>query len=616
MRLPPLRFSPSIPLLLFIALLLWFNTPPMAFTYTVHSPTLLDRNTNPHAAPKPITFPYLQKSLYPFRRVPRGVKLDHVFDFTITGESYQRAVLRLIPDDCVTDIIVNGASLAHLLKPNPKIVCNRTTGFGVDLGPYVKPGVNTVEVKVRETPDGAYGLNVIPQLFVSVDDYAVVMLFLLIGLAWSMVLYTLRFNRVISIASLCSLLAGLFVLYHTSLHTLTPDSWGHIPYVNYVHHLWSVPPPHKGWEFYQQPLYYFCAALFGNYSMELLQTNFLHAARHFSLFCMLAFNLYGLLFIRRAVHSPNVATLSSLVLLSWPLSIVLWGRISNEVLLFALWAPCYYYLLRWHQERQTSDLALSITLGGVMMVTKTSALVPLCTIGMVGLIELYKERITWRILIHPLILAAIAVVLIGSGYNFGRTLYYKTHDAPQMGLIVGNMYMDPQLRNIIIPNTLHNMLGFDLKTYLTNPWFRLFEDATARQIFFNSYLKSSLYGFFRWPNPTLALFVSIPLLLLVIFALIAPFVTGRDRELRLLIIAIVIAVGMQFTARLVTYSVDTNDARMTFPVMIVFVSFVGALIERLFRQKHTVLAYLGCLLLCSFFTLAYCYMLLMAEAYA
>ncbi len=449
----------------------------------------------------------------------------------------------------------------------------------------------------------------------SVWQIALACAFFILGSLWLWVLLRLRFTHWVVIGALASLLACLSALYHMPIAlgmsdqaVRSPDWEGHFEYIRYMASHWSIPPLDGGWQFYQPPLYYLFTALLGR-TGEFLHFDFLQTVRYFSVVSTLVFELYGLLIIRRAIRTPWIAILCSLTLLSWPLLLMLFGRISNEILLYPLWAVGYYYLLRWRQQRHSRDLGLAIGLCGVMMLVKTSALVLLGTVGAVILHDVITRRVSWHCCVHPVIGLAMILVLIAGMTNFGRTMYYNFNHQHGVSLIVGNLDMNPGLiAGGYALNTLRTFIAFDIGAMVRNPYLS-FDPATGDKLFWNSYLKTALFGFFSWPNYALAAGLNVVLALLAAFTAIAAIVVGRaNDESRFFIISIAVALGAQMFYRLITVNVLAHDARYTFPSVIAFVTLTGFLIERLRTLNQRVLAAAGCALLLAFCSIEFMFM--------
>ena len=78
------------------------------------------------------------------------------FKFTINFTSGQSALFRVVPDDCVEQMTINGQEVIQ-----PQNRCNWRTGFVVDLNRLLHKGKNTVYVKVLNVT-GITGLQFIP----------------------------------------------------------------------------------------------------------------------------------------------------------------------------------------------------------------------------------------------------------------------------------------------------------------------------------------------------------------------------------------------------------------------------------------------------------------------
>ncbi|MBV8939688.1 MAG: hypothetical protein JO089_07620 [Alphaproteobacteria bacterium] len=168
--------------------------------------------------------------------------------------------------------------------------------------------------------------------------------------------------------------------------------------------------------------------------------------------------------------------------------------------------------------------------------------------------------------------------------------------------------MDPLLPSIRTSNNLFKFITFDVDTLLHQPYWSIFEDKTGRQLFWNSYLKSALFGHFTWPAPWLAGWLNINLVLLVLYAVAGSLLSSGGADRRFTQICIAIALFAQLCNRLLIATVVTHDARMTFPVLVPFIALLGQVTEDVWKA-YPAFAEAGFLLLISFAGGGLCFML-------
>lgn len=103
-----------------------------------------------------ITFPYHRPGV-------DKEKLD--VNFVINYEKGQKALFRLVPDDCLDVLEINGKEV-ELTGEALAQRCNWTQGFTIDLQPHLKKGANKVHVLVRNI-GGWVGLDAAPAVDVT-----------------------------------------------------------------------------------------------------------------------------------------------------------------------------------------------------------------------------------------------------------------------------------------------------------------------------------------------------------------------------------------------------------------------------------------------------------------
>lgn len=401
------------------------------------------------------------------------------------------------------------------------------------------------------------------------------------------ILFTRRYLPLYAVAILtASLYFCLHMFYHTGKEDYAPDSWGHVEYLRYLRDHWTIPPPHKGWQFYQAPLYYVSAGLFGG-AGKLLGIKYIIAARHFSILCVLAFQFYGMRTIHKAIDDIRIAVPAAVLFAFWPLVMSLTGRIGNEVLLYPLWAASIYYLFCWYRENRTRDLCIALMLCAIMLLVKISAIVPLFTIGAVVLHKsLYNRTGQLRTLLQSkYIWLSVACIAIAFSAMLGRTLYYKYTQEPQLGLIIGNIYQDGAFNAIKADNSFDAFFTLDTLSVMNEPFWNIFDDKTGRQNFWISYTKSMNFGFFTWHDPSLAIMMNIGLLGIFGYVALTFMFRMHSDNCTFFFLCIITIVGTQLVNRLMNQTYVTHDARMTFPVIICIIAYIGSHLEYLMKRN-------------------------------
>lgn len=549
------------------------------------------------AAPEPIeSFPFSQASPYPYGEMPNDRIPIHQYQITLKANSATSAIWRIVPDDCVTAISINDAPVSLQTIPAMDL-CNIQSGFLLDFKPFVQSGENNVTFLINDKWGGLSGLNMWP---LSIDADKVIQtcsMFLLFGALWLPALWRHFSYPLIAIAQ-AGLFCCLWVFVRSSYTSYATDIMGHIEYIRFLQTHYSIPKPFDGWLFYNPPLYYMLAALADSLGALFSSEDFM-GARLLSIVCVMVFQFYGLLLLKAVITQRAIQWLCGAVFVFWPLFRALIGRINCEIMLYPLWAAALYYLFAWYRYQRLNDLVKSLLLCAVMFLVKTSAIVPLLTVGaIVSHVIFFQHRLTFRYFLNRKILLCATLILAAIGCNFGRTLYYKILYQPALGLVVGNVFMDPNLYLIHTDNDWYKFLGFDFNALFTNPFFSWSADDTGRQYVWTSYFKTLLFGYglgsMEW-----AIRLNILFFILAVFTAFCAWVV-RSPEKIFFTLAIGITLLAHVMNRIITQTVITHDARFTFPILIVFLCLSGHCLQTLLASKQRILAYSEAALLSAF----------------
>lgn len=501
---------------------------------------------------------------------------------------FQTGNFHISADDCVESIVVNNVMLPGIKKISANKRCGFRSGIDVDLAPYLIEGRNIVDITVSNAAGKRVGLDVNPRFLPL--PYKIIQAFQTFLVVLAIVpalMRLLRFDGNTILMLLTACMCALLQFYSTTFQVFAPDSHGHLRYIWHVANYWKVPQPQNDWQYYQQPLYYYIAAVMAHLG-RWLGTMPLEPARELSIAMMMAFNLYGLLIIRRLIHTPWIRFTCMAILLFWPLSSVLHGRLSNEIMLYMFWAAAFFHALRWHQQHKRHDLALAIGISGVSVIVKTSGIVPLFCVILLAAWHINKRRSLLKLLLHWGVITALCITALCVTLNIARTIYYKTGKSQQMGLIIGNIHLDPFLYNIVTDNSPEYLFYFDLKKYVSHPYCSFTRHEWGSLYFWNVYLKSLLYGDFQIGLPQLASMINIFWLFMVMFLIYACIINRQYRkEWALAGASIGIILLAQLINRMIVQTTVTPDARFTYPIIILIAVLVGHHLEIFSREGKT-----------------------------
>lgn len=556
----------------------------------------------PVAEPKHISLPFEERSAFSFMSVPVNQEKSYLFRFDVIAYPFQSAQWRIMADDCINQIRVNGELVN--LRQNKHESCKFNNNILLNLSDYVRAGHNIVEIETTDLRGGKYEMDINHAFTLfGVDLYNLINTPVIVG-AWLFLLVITRLKFDSFTVTACMFAYYIFYRYFqvTGIREKHPDWASHLSYLSYVKNNWFPPPSHAGWEYWQPPLYYFIAAITGTIG-EYFNYSFFKTAASISFVSVFVFIIYGILILKFVIKNSAIQRLCICLLLFWPLMITLIGAINNEVFSYAFWAGILYHLMIWYHQRHKKHLIIALVLCGIMMLVRTSALVPLGTIAAIGLSALLFGRIKLQDYLTKTVLLASLFLLVCLALNFGRTYYYKVNYAPKMGLIISNVHKDPVLFKIHSPATLHKLTHIDMKSLFSRPYTDFWHDASGRQLFWNTYIKTVLFGFFEWPNARIATFIVIFLTFTMFYSILAPlFIRRLDHTHWFLFVCVFVAIAAHITNRIMTATVTSSDGRYTFPLIIPFIAWLGYVIQTLLEQKNErsvyyVVACIGLLLL-------------------
>jgi hypothetical protein len=172
------------------------DRPPLAFTSGLR--------TGPDGRTRPITLPYVTES------EPERATYRYKLHFSSTASPRTR--LRIVPDDCVRSLIINGQPFPLATLGGGKL-CDWRGGFDIDVRRLIHPGDNEIDVDI-ENLSGPHGVAVYSIRGDGGLGAASIVLLLLLGAACFAPVYRMRlalWQKAVAAALLA--LAG-WIRYH------------------------------------------------------------------------------------------------------------------------------------------------------------------------------------------------------------------------------------------------------------------------------------------------------------------------------------------------------------------------------------------------------------------
>ena len=377
---------------------------------------------------------------------------------------------------------------------------------------------------------------------------------------------------------------------YTNFMQYTMDMPGHLQYISYIAEYGHLPPKQDGWAFYHAPLYYVLQALVlrvGNYFGSFDPIEML---RIINIFYFLTFLIFGILTLHLLIKNHWAYYSALALLIFYPSGILFSSQIDSHLLLYPLYAGTIYFLLRWIYEERSVLLAFSLIFLGLCIATRTNGFI-LFPIFIIVLI--YKWRLLYyklKYFTQPCIILGISVVIIGLLINQER-LYNNYYINDKMPEIVGNI--EKLSSALKVENNIKNLMYFDIKTYLSEPFWSVWDNKHGRQYFWNSMLKSSLFGEFQFRSSTTAQIISLLLLWIIIYQIFNTLINWKhyfiSREWWICILLLFIPISaLIYTKWRFPYSC-TQDFRYIYPALIAFCGLIGITIERsIYKRQYLI----------------------------
>jgi len=332
-------------------------------------------------------FPFIRETSEPIREYRVTAEIDR--------GPYQFTKLVLLPTLCLTSANVNGQPLTFN-EPGPLGHCDYINGYAISLPtgtPAAQGNLLHLEAKVSSSYY-IFGLSVRPP-----PGNPLVLVLKLIGIAtltagFYFSLRRLHFSRPISLILVGALPVQLLYLLHTPVIERTYDVLGHLQYVEYIADHFSLPPSDFCHECYQPSLYYLTAAPVYSMARAMRFFDSSVALQFFSLAWFWVFIVMSARICLLWLPKKREAELAIALIAFWPGGFLHSARVSNEIALYAFFATCLYFVLRWWETGSRGHLLIAATVAGCGVVIKATMIVLIGTIGILILSRILRDRHT------------------------------------------------------------------------------------------------------------------------------------------------------------------------------------------------------------------------------
>lgn len=542
---------------------------------SVESPKLAIGN----ADAQPIKLPYKLKS---------SGSQSLYFEATVYRHTLTTTLLRIIPDDCIETLQVNGQPINVTRLPGR---CDWSHGAKIDLGPYLKRGENTIRIGVKKK-DGIGGLNLFGTPDLYRPSHMALQFLAMLGLAgWLITLTRNSLSTPLSLLMASGALLQLHYLSYTDYATRTFDlliATGHLDYIKMIAEHLTLPNPTQGWEYHQPPLYYLLAAAVYAIFTYLPVLEPLVALQMMSMALFILFLYFSLRSLTMLVADRRILFVASALLIFWPSGIIHSIRIGNDILFFTLFAAGVYAILQWQLRQRPFWPALLIA--SLALITKANGIILFGVIGILMLVELYRARALRGFFRQTGI--ALLYFLAAFLINFADNIYYVMAGNGSDWLV--SNVVNTINKKLYVANEAFNYLYFDIKTYLSEPFINPWDDRYGRQYFWNYLFKSALFSeFFFTAKHTVATVMGAVSLFIFGYILLGLAAAQRNRGSLIMGLTLFVSLAALLIYRIKIPVACNTDFRYIYPVVLPMAFFFARGLTFLKQHELYVAYYTG-----------------------
>jgi hypothetical protein len=493
---------------------------------------------------------------------------------TFEVDAFTNPSIRLIPDDCLQHIEINGIAVDLSAYPEAQL-CDYKRGIKLDTSPFIQSGRNKISLLIQDRGWRA-GLKTqfvfggFPSLL-----GPLAMVLLLITLIWRWT-SRLKWIPAVQLIFIAAVLMRLAYWSYTDYDTHSHDVDGHLEYIQSIWDHKAVPSASECWTCYHPPLYYLsgtfvkkAALLLG---LELGQSSL----QTFALAIDLTFMAVVVQILGKLCWSSYFWAACSLLACFWPSGVFHSIRIGNDGIAYLFIALTLNSTLDWCRSDNRRDFVKALLFTAFAFISKANALFLMPILGMVYLWKRsFHARTSFRNVCAEILLTVLILTTFTSPLWL-RIIENNMKDSSGDLLVSNSSGLGSGLT---VGKEFRNFAYFDSLDMLDTPFTRPFEDVGGRQYFWNYMFKTSLFG--EWSHnigaqQTYARIIVVlflcSLFCFVIGFLRYPFATpGAGLLLGTLLFS---AVASLMALRYRIPAACSNDFRYIYPVLIAFIPWV------------------------------------------
>lgn len=428
----------------------------------------------------------------------------HIFKGAILYGGYQNTRFRIVPDDQLLSIVINGQNV-DLSRVEPEKLSDWSGGFVVDLGRYLTNGSNTVDVALMDRGFGLYGLTVRPGPYSWAGFPGFTVFLLLLASVLTFFYFVFRkigFGNVTSFILLLSIATHIVFLGNVKFDEYTYDlregGTGHLDYIMRIAETGTLPSP-EGWSFYHPPLYYLTAALVYKAAEVTGSHSGYKALQALSLVYFIGFLVFAVLILKRFAKNPILFHVAVAIIAFWPSGFLHSIRIGNDIGFMFLYTVALYFISEWNATGGTKMLYWGSVFAALTILTKSNGVLLAGIIAILVAVRLLRDKDKWQWIRRGVLAMSIcfAGYILGSYDNYDYVLKQGRKD----WLFAGFLNISPADPALKCDNKPVNYFFFDAVTFLTEPYISTRGEKGMRQYFWNFLYKTSLFGEFEFADP-------------------------------------------------------------------------------------------------------------------
>jgi hypothetical protein len=481
---------------------------------------------------------------------------DFKISFNILVLKSNASKYRVIPDDCIRKITINGKDMP---LDGIKGLCN-LDGITMNFDEYISIGNNKFEFVIHNN-GGPAGLKLeqmdnsgfIPKAVFLIVLFAIISLFL----------KKFKFGFRASIVILLGIAIRLIFYNGTSVAELSYDFNDHIKYIQIINEEKRIPNLDECWSCYHSPVFYVTSAALKKITDIYDENLFYNVLRQTQLLFSFFALAFGVALLFRIFENKTIAFIASLLWVFWPGFIIASVRVSNDIPFYFGAMFCMYFAELWWKRPKNSYLVFATLGASLAFAFKSTGFVVLGVWGIIFVCGIFKH---FKMCSLKVIAFSIIIVLAFIAVSQHRTIK-NVFEGKKLSLVGNSSGLNSGLN---VKNEPGNYMYFDLENFLTEPYTSPWNDKQGRQYFWNYAFKTSLFGEFRvWDSKAGKVLASLISLLTLISIALALWglIHLNLKEFPLFLFLLALFAALMYARIQYPYSCS-NDFRYIIPVLL------------------------------------------------